>query len=70
MIGRCTVCGDHDVEVRHLEIYVIGSEGCECCVDCGIALSEHVRQMMLVAAKASKRGYKAAKMVAEAKKRE
>ena len=41
----CTICKSEG-EVKHLELYTIGSEGTLVCQSCEIALSEFAKRMM------------------------
>ena len=64
--GQCRCCGDKG-KVRHLAIYVVGSEGLDVCHDCEMAIVEFCRSLIRVAGRAHKLGYVAAKEVAAAK---
>lgn len=68
VMGRCMVCHTEG-PVRHLPLYVCGSEGLDICTSCRIDLTDHVRSMMRVAAVSRKEGYKACKAVREAKEK-
>lgn len=63
---NCTLCGVETNESRHFNLFVVGSEGIECCMDCCIALTDAARGIKLAANRARKYGYKATKQVAEA----
>ncbi len=45
MIGTCMICKVH-AEVRHIPLYVIGSEGLWLCHACEMRIVEFVRIMM------------------------
>jgi hypothetical protein len=60
-MSRCTVCGEQareGCELRHLSIYANGSEGVEACIGCTLAITEFVRAMQGVAARAAIRSHK------------
>ena len=63
----CTVCHAEscDEDVRHLDLYIIGSEGIDACVQCRAALSDAARHLMHVASKCRMQGYKAATAAAQ-----
>lgn len=63
----CTLCRASSDDVKHLPLYVIGSEGCEACLTCRLVLTGVASGLMQVAAKARRNGYLSAKRVAEAK---
>ena len=49
---KCMVCRS-EKEVKHLgNIYTIGSEGTDLCIDCRIATSNFIRQLQNVASRA------------------
>jgi hypothetical protein len=64
--GNCRICAGSG-PVRHISLYVSGSEGLTLCHDCEMAIVENVRSLMLMAIRGRKTGYKAAKRVHEAK---
>jgi len=64
--GQCTICASVE-DVRHLPLYVIGSEGLQVCHTCEMDLVTHVRSLMHLAAVSRKTGYKACKEIREAK---
>lgn len=43
--GRCTVCGENK-PVRWKNLYPIGSEGCDMCIECERQVLNFVRSMM------------------------
>jgi hypothetical protein len=45
MEGFCSICGVFD-EVRHLPIYVRGSEGVSFCHDCEMLLVDFIKNLM------------------------
>lgn len=47
----CSICGSID-EVRHLNLYVSGSEGVELCQACYMGLVEYVRNARAAAGRA------------------
>jgi len=65
--GRCQVCGDMN-DLKHLSLYVIGSEGLDICPSCEVVLVNMVRGLIEVGKRCRLGGYKAAKEVAEAKR--
>lgn len=66
-MNKCSLCWNECAEIKHLALFVIGSEGVDACLSCRIALTEVARSMMSAATRGRKQGYKAAKLVAEAK---
>jgi hypothetical protein len=44
--GYCMVCREDNVEVRHIPLYVIGSEGLVVCHACEMKVVEFVRSLM------------------------
>ncbi len=64
---RCTLCGFESEDCIHLRLYVVGSEGVQCCLNCRAALAATARGIMHAASVARKIGYKAARQVAKAK---
>lgn len=62
----CTLCG-HDKDCKHLELYVIGSEGVFACLSCRITLTHVAKGILTAASVARRNGYKAAMTVARAK---
>jgi ribosome-binding protein aMBF1 (putative translation factor) len=47
----CYICKE-DVEVRRIDLYVIGSEGIDVCHDCELILVDTARNFSLIATKA------------------
>lgn len=45
---RCLIC-EHDDTVRHVNLYVEGSEGLWICHQCEMMLVTHIRDMRLLA---------------------
>lgn len=43
--GRCTICFQN-TDVRHINLYVIGSEGLLCCHSCEMKIVQFCRQTM------------------------
>ena len=60
--ATCTICGANAVpeDVKHLALYVIGSEGVYACLECRQALTDCARHLMHMAGKGRMQGYKAA----------
>ena len=54
----CDICLDEDCKenVKHLPIYVKGSEGVVLCSACQVALSNHLSAMRSAAARAHRKG--------------
>ena len=52
MEGNCRICGEHDDECIHLNLYVNGSEGIWVCLSCRIDLTNTARSMQSVAGRA------------------
>ena len=46
---NCRICGQHDEECTHLNLYVNGSEGIWVCLKCRITLTETARAMQSLA---------------------
>ncbi len=69
MKANCTLCGDEDENCRHLELYVIGSEGIIACQNCCIALSSAALHLKSIAQRARMDGWKKAKIVMDAKQK-
>jgi hypothetical protein len=57
MKGTCTICADSPVEVRQVELFVIGSEGLKVCHACEMQVVAFIRALMNVAGRARKLGY-------------
>ena len=53
----CIIC-DQD-EARNINMYVIGSEGLNLCVDCEMLVINYIRQLISVAGRSRMRGYRA-----------
>ena len=62
----CMIC-DEKKEIKHLPLYVEGSEGLNVCHSCEMALVHYIRGLMVLASKSRMKGYKNAKEVAKAK---
>lgn len=58
MKTQCRMCGELDVECRHFELYVSGSEGVVLCHNCEMLLVEYVRTMARLMNTSFLRGYK------------
>lgn len=58
--GECRVCSN-EADLRHLNLYVTGSEGLEICHECEMRLVEFVRALKSVAARAILHAYRLAK---------
>jgi hypothetical protein len=43
MLNECSLCGQTETEVEHLNLYVLGSEGIEVCFECRCKLTECAR---------------------------
>jgi hypothetical protein len=52
--GSCRVCGAGPVKVRHLPIYVVGSEGLSICHDCEMDVVTAIRSRISIASRAHK----------------
>jgi len=64
-IGECKICGACN-GVRHIALYVSGSEGLEACEICEMNIVGYVRGLILIAGIARKEGYKACRQKIEA----
>lgn len=42
--GTCMICGE-DKSIRHIDLYVFGSEGLRACHDCEMKLVEFVKNL-------------------------
>ena len=42
--GRCMLCHE-TTEVRHINMYLIGSEGLDCCHPCEMEVLKYMRQL-------------------------
>lgn len=49
MTGRCMICQMSKMEIKHLPLYVRGSEGLDICHFCEMILVEFVREIMNIA---------------------
>ena len=70
MTGACYICWtpkDEDNTLKHLSLYVCGSEGVEVCFSCEMALVETIKNMARAAAKSRKFVYKATKKLRKEK---
>jgi len=43
---KCTLCGVEEEEMKHLPLYVTGSEGITVCLHCRIILTEVAKGLM------------------------
>jgi hypothetical protein len=57
------VCIDGPVEVRHVNLYVIGSEGLCVCHACEMQIVEFVRDLINLGARSRKLGWKMAQKI-------
>jgi hypothetical protein len=48
----CSICEREEKELKHLPIYVTGSEGVDVCHACDMSLTEHVRGLVSMASRA------------------
>ena len=46
-LGNCMLCHSAPVEVRHINLYIIGSEGLYACHSCEMKVVEFSRNLML-----------------------
>ena len=53
----CDVCGNESDEIKHLPLYVFGSEGINTCLQCRIILTEVAKGIRNSCTKAKKQGY-------------
>lgn len=56
--GYCMICREDNVEVRHIPLYVIGSEGLEVCHSCEMEIVEHIRSLMYETSRRKLQEYK------------
>lgn len=42
-IGTCRICGTHDVEVKHADFPINGSEGIWYCFNCNLVICDFIR---------------------------
>ena len=64
--AECRIC--HVIEeCRHVNLYVVGSEGLMLCHECEMRIVEYVRGMVSLTSKAKMAGYRACKEVQKAK---
>lgn len=49
--GTCMMCLEGSVEIRHVNLYVVGSEGLYCCRSCEDKVLEFIRGKMREATK-------------------
>jgi len=59
-MGNCRICNQESKELKHLSIYVFGSEGISIWLNCRMAVTEFVRQLCSVVSVTKKVSYKAA----------
>ncbi len=55
----CMMCFEETDELRHLQLYVIGSEGIEVCLQCGRVLAQVARGVREAAGRARMRQLRA-----------
>ena len=65
--GYCRICGGLE-QLRHVNLYVVGSEGLNLCHECEMKIVEHVRSLVSLEGKARMLGHKACKSLREEKK--
>jgi hypothetical protein len=46
-LGHCMLCHSSPVEVRHINLYIIGSEGLYACHSCEMQIVEFARNLMM-----------------------
>lgn len=46
MQGNCTICHTAPIEVRHINIFTVGSEGTWACHECEMKIVEFARTLM------------------------
>jgi len=63
----CTICQESYEKTKPLDLYTIGSEGTNVCLDCELLIVEYIRGLRVIAAKSRKLGYKNAKLVQASK---
>ena len=56
-MARCGICTD-EVEVRHIAVYIIGSEGLDVCHECEMLIVNYIRGLKQVVAKSKMLGVK------------
>ena len=61
----CMIC-DSDRDIRHINLYVVGSEGLSICHVCEMALVAHIHQMKAVGGRAKLLVYKRKKIGCDA----
>ena len=66
-IKKCTLCRLPSEECVHLSIYVIGSEGVQCCLDCRMILTNVAKGIMSTASRAKKAGFSEAEKIHKTK---
>ena len=59
---QCMLCDDEQ-EVRHINLYIVGSEGCNLCHACEMDLVTHIRNMRTLANRTKLRFIKGLKKV-------
>lgn len=59
--GDCTLCGQEDEELTHLDLYVIGSEGIKVCLSCRMILTTVAREIQASTNRAYLRGLRKGK---------
>jgi hypothetical protein len=58
MVGQCRICHIDNEELEHFSIYVTGSEGVHMCFMCKMSVTEYVRMLQSVSARAKMSGFK------------
>ena len=56
--GQCDVCRKCGVQVRHLKLYTIGSEGTTVCEHCAMVITEYTRVLMTIWGLGYKEGFR------------
>jgi len=58
-VGSCDICSDPcgDDLLKHLPVYIFGSEGIRVCYICLKAIMDYMRSMRCVAGRSYKQGY-------------
>lgn len=61
-MSYCTLCECESEEIKHLPLYVIGSEGIDVCFNCQIILTKTAQSIMEIAARVKKNTIKKIKV--------
>ena len=61
MEGICKICGEESKEIVWLQLYTIGSEGTDVCLNCRMALTRVANDMRSLANRSRLRGMKTMK---------